>query len=830
MPVIKCRTKSHFTFQNVTTIIINNVKFEGCGDVSRSTLGYQLATLYFIGCYGTSIYNITITPSYNSSGIVVVDSKGPFSLTNYVIIMKHCNNERRTLTQYGILLILNFTNPSHLLLRHQLTSIHYHYEVSKTDCCNYVIGIVHMQRYGNNAVVTITIKQLNISHVIDPRVLYYYSNACSALPDNHLLITNSTFNRNRELRSSMFDIKFEDCRLKKSCTSQRSSVTFLDCQITDNTWSAVKPLVTITSTFSVFMKTHLIISNCNFNNNKNMLMLKVQSKNDLAWLYSNYISITNTNITYTDDHITFNNKSSSMISAKHTLLSISRLTVTNITYVQSIIQLSNSIIQMSSLNILAYNTPQYLIRLNPGSYICLTETSDYRIYNNNVRSMFFLDGYGRYKHYPCIIQFISTKESLDENFTDLYNITIKNNTEKQSMFPGRELFNITITKDCEMIPSTAFNQSSYDKLAKTFVVENNTNRQMHDICNCDGNGKPKCSYGDDDEHDVLVATYPGKTVTTTFTVPHNNYTLQTITLSVDESRSRTSSYSCKIVNENELRQHRSNNCSEFQYTLSYPDNSKCSLYLRETEALDVTERFWITLEPCPLGFSLDTKRNSCHCDQILQQYSLPVISCDINNKMITRQANSWIHGEERNRSQVSNYFYIYKASSSCPFDYCQQHSSELLPNEPDVQCQYNRTGIVCGHCPVSLSTIFGSSKCKQCSNVYLLIIIPIAIAGVMLVLLMFTLNLTIVNGTITTFILYVNIVSVNKTLLFPTHLSSTIPLYVMIAMANLDLGVEVCFYNGMDDYAKMWLQLAFPFYLMFIAASLIIVSRYFRIA
>ena len=30
----------------------------------------------------------------------------------------------------------------------------------------------------------------------------------------------------------------------------------------------------------------------------------------------------------------------------------------------------------------------------------------------------------------------------------------------------------------------------------------------------------------------------------------------------------------------------------------------------------------------------------------------------------------------------------------------------------------------------------------------------------------------------------------------------------------------------MDDYAKMWLQLEFPFYLIFIATSLIITSRY----
>ena len=47
-----------------------------------------------------------------------------------------------------------------------------------------------------------------------------------------------------------------------------------------------------------------------------------------------------------------------------------------------------------------------------------------------------------------------------------------------------------------------------------------------------------------------------------------------------------------------------------------------------------------------------------------------------------------------------------------------------------------------------------------------------------------------------------------------------------ISLANLDLGIQICFYNGMDDYAKMWLQLAFPFYLIFIATLIIIISRY----
>ena len=46
------------------------------------------------------------------------------------------------------------------------------------------------------------------------------------------------------------------------------------------------------------------------------------------------------------------------------------------------------------------------------------------------------------------------------------------------------------------------------------------------------------------------------------------------------------------------------------------------------------------------------------------------------------------------------------------------------------------------------------------------------------------------------------------------------------ALATTHVGIPTCFYNGMDDCAKMWLQLAFPFYLIFIATSLIITSRY----
>jgi len=107
----------------------------------------------------------------------------------------------------------------------------------------------------------------------------------------------------------------------------------------------------------------------------------------------------------------------------------------------------------------------------------------------------------------------------------------------------------------------------------------------------------------------------------------------------------------------------------------------------------------------------------------------------------------------------------------------------------------------------------------------LFLVALIAIAGFVLVLLFFILNLTVTDGTINTFILYVNVISTNTPVFFP-QLDKFTPVYTFISVANFDLGIQTCFHDGMDDYVKMWLQLAFPFYLIFIATSLITTNRY----
>ena len=221
---------------------------------------------------------------------------------------------------------------------------------------------------------------------------------------------------------------------------------------------------------------------------------------------------------------------------------------------------------------------------------------------------------------------------------------------------------------------------------------------------------------------------------------------------------------------------------------------------------------------CPTGFVKIDER--CQCDPVLVQYG--ITNCNINDQTVLRPANSWISVMTNSNS------YTYYISLHCPFHYCLPHSSHINLSAPNSQCQFNRSGLLCGHCQQGLSTVFSSPHCQHCSNIYLLLIIPIVIAGLVLVLLLFVLNLTVTDGTINGFILYVNVISINIPVFFTELIiNHSTPTYTFISLSNLDLGIQTCFYNGMDDYEKMWIQLAFPFYLIFIATLIIITSHYF---
>ena len=89
-----------------------------------------------------------------------------------------------------------------------------------------------------------------------------------------------------------------------------------------------------------------------------------------------------------------------------------------------------------------------------------------------------------------------------------------------------------------------------------------------------------------------------------------------------------------------------------------------------------------------------------------------------------------------------------------------------------------------------------------------------------LVTLLFLLKLTVATGTLHGLIFCANIVAANHHIFFPPDVH--ILARVFIAWLNLDLGIETCFYNGMDVYSVSWLQIVFPLFIWGIVGSFLI--------
>ena len=222
--------------------------------------------------------------------------------------------------------------------------------------------------------------------------------------------------------------------------------------------------------------------------------------------------------------------------------------------------------------------------------------------------------------------------------------------------------------------------------------------------------------------------------------------------------------------------------------------------------------------------------SSCGCD-CPPQRKLFGMDCNVSPNgcpYITRNHQQWVGFVFPNANTNENGGVIYH--KHCPHDYCKSGTITSLspcPEEGDFQdklCASNRAGILCGSCKTNYSRVLGSTKCKMCSNDKLLIIIPsVLLAGLGLVMLLIVLDLTVSVGTINGLIFYANIIRAQHTTFFTTN---TTFLGTFIAWLNLDLGIETCFFDGLDSYTETWLQLCFPLYIWVIVVTIIIASHY----
>jgi len=451
------------------------------------------------------------------------------------------------------------------------------------------------------------------------------------------------------------------------------------------------------------------------------------------------------------------------------------------------------------------------------AYLKVMEGTNITFSNNTVISnaIIYFKSYNYHGPYVfCGIQYVafnSTKTSTV--LTKHYIINFYNNFfqfDEQERLPC-ELYFHQLTTHCRWILTSVFHGHDPGMINQQIIQTDQHQLSYHTtICYCSHN-ITNCGV------DVLGPVYPGQVLQVEFCIPNSD---KPTVLYVEAHSTQLPTSACKIAHQTELIQTVTTHSAIFNFTIVIKNNIKemCEIFLTVSPCLyQIYEAFFVEILPCPVGFTLQD--GVCNCDPYLRDSNLHIDTCYIDQSAITRPANAWVTAYN-----YSNHI-KFLISHNCPMDYCLPHSSRLNLLNPDLQCQFNRTGILCSQCQHSLSMVFGSSRCIHCTNVHILITFVIIVAGAVLVVLLYLLNLTVTTGTINGIIFYANIISINDSV-FLVNDNIFQPLKLFISFSNLDLGIETCFYNGMNGFVKMFLQLFFPFYLIIIAFSIIIGSRY----
>ena len=265
-------------------------------------------------------------------------------------------------------------------------------------------------------------------------------------------------------------------------------------------------------------------------------------------------------------------------------------------------------------------------------------------------------------------------------------------------------------------------------------------------------------------------------------------------------------------------------CTTLNYTVKlkngYTASTKLTIHIPgDIDIYDVTSiTVNLTILPCPLGLVVNFTLGDCVCNNDITHLSGIICNTSWMPYPIQRSGNNWIY-HRYNDCTI--------AHIGCPFDYCNTSPVKLNLNEPDLQCNYNRSGILCGQCIQGLSLMIGSNRCTNCTDTKLVsvsIVIVATIDCVVLVILLMLLNLTVSVGSINGLLFYANLVKLNESVFFS---SGNIPVVTQfISWCNLDMGIEYCFVDGLDGYVKTWLQFVFPLYVWFLVIVIILGCRY----
>ena len=254
-----------------------------------------------------------------------------------------------------------------------------------------------------------------------------------------------------------------------------------------------------------------------------------------------------------------------------------------------------------------------------------------------------------------------------------------------------------------------------------------------------------------------------------------------------------------------------------------------------THRVHINASLHVSLSACPFGFALtETPPYRCDCSPVFSTWLISS-QCDINTQIIQSQiqpkTSLWVGCDKHTLFENESVCYFSEAFW-CDL-YCNHMGHSITITKwnvsGDQQCLPGRTGVLCGACKPGLSRILGSlTKCKVCSNKNLPFLIPLfLLSGWLMIIILTALNMTVSEGTINGLIVYANAMyGYQQQIPNASHVSNRI-LWSFITWLNFDVGIEACFYNGMDSYQLMWLQYGYAFYLIALQVLIVLLCRRF---
>ena len=808
----------------------------------------DLVTLQIVLCISCKVENVTFDHPYGV-GMMLVNMMGMSHLKNIKMYIRY--TDRNSLTQDSCSqgFFMRYEDNDTLdIAAHMYNTIHLNniaVKGKRSDttfacpiCGSSTKSIFKLSFEQTRYSVTVMVKQAKIYNIIascrsilEIKAYPTYSAAfhLNFLYFENLIFSNNILRVNNDVVNS--------AAIKMSISNMHISVHFVSSLFISNFVHFIETVLNIVSAPLV----SITITNIqNFMRYKHSMIVTFDSSlfkfNKGQLLNVTYVNY----LTYFEDNtqavivLTGNLTISKNICFSRNLISIERVnTIFNgtVSFIGNT-AISSSILAFKSCTMVFYNITVFAMNRcgcimslksqSANAPIGVTEYANITFLGNTYDQLISIEVDNDYREqFPfCLFQYLPV------NTTSIYfvpvshfTIILKDNINRQTSISW-----INYLSHCEWLPFALYHEYHPGAINKQIIqFHNNLHpypeiKHHNSICYCSSDEEYNCSI------DVLGPVFPGQKLQVGLLTLHTESSaFSDSIMHVETHAPFLLNSACRLIHQSELINLVNGHCNAYNFTISIASNllKECELFLTIYDQYNMHkfhDAFYIRLLVCPIGFKL--LNGLCDCDPLLSDSELNIGNCYIDESSIQRPTNTWIFAHTEDQSNGTEYLF-----SRCPMDYCLPFSSHVNLLYPDTQCQFKRSGTLCSQCQHGFSMVFGSSKCMKCTNKYVFISVIIIVVGIILVALLYFLKLTVTNGSISGVIFYANIISINGSA-FLINGNLYEPLKLFISFTNLDLGIETCFYNGMDSYVKMWLQLFFPLYLITIVTIIIIVSRY----